>query len=443
MRRGNRGQATNTGLMTLLLMLGNQVRQMDQKPPVTIALVVVQVLLFAAPPDIANLIPPISKACLHPYQIFEHLELSRILWSAFLHADETHIFYNMSSLLWKGAQLEPQLGSFRFLLVIFELLVSSHVITVMLARACVSFAPAFAGQYYSTCAVGFSAVLFAMKVVLNTSSPGWSSVAGISLPTKYVTWAELIYIQLLTPRASFLGHLAGILAGMLHVTLLQRLPLLQSSIRPFSGAGQFADDPYAGTSSNPSPGPRRSARFASKQQQQQQQSNGANSQQHSSGQYGSNTAQAQRQRSWLHTVAWVVMAVLGVLIAVMAGTNPTREDFVRSIGQLTTKSLGQWAGNVVSTWLGTRFTSTTPLNITNFLIFSLAEYKTFYFIGLLSMWIPLDPRLFLFWVIAHSSWARRIAQQYAGQDFGSMQWIQQNLQNPWLWQTIQRFMQAQ
>ena len=38
------------------------------------------------------------------------------------------------------------------------------------------------------------------------------------------------------------------------------------------------------------------------------------------------------------------MAVLGVLIAVMAGTNPTREDFVRSIGQLTTKSLGQWAG---------------------------------------------------------------------------------------------------
>lgn len=55
---------------------------------------------------------------------------------------------------------------------------------VVLAKACVTFAPAFAGQYYSTCAVGFSAVLFAMKVVLNNKSPGWSSVAGISLPTK-------------------------------------------------------------------------------------------------------------------------------------------------------------------------------------------------------------------------------------------------------------------
>ena len=96
-------------------------------------------LLFAAPTDLANLIPPISKACLHPYKVLEvshqsllyvtclltssgltdwllrtppvtvqQLELSRILWSAFLHADETHIFYNMSSLLWKVSPLADQ-----------------------------------------------------------------------------------------------------------------------------------------------------------------------------------------------------------------------------------------------------------------------------------------------------------------------------------------------
>ncbi len=98
-----------------------------------------QVLLFAAPTDLANLIPPISKACLHPYKVLEvsqqsllyvtcllnpsgltdwllrtppvtvqQLELSRVLWSAFLHADETHIFYNMSSLLWKVSPLADQ-----------------------------------------------------------------------------------------------------------------------------------------------------------------------------------------------------------------------------------------------------------------------------------------------------------------------------------------------
>ena len=62
---------------------------------------------------------------------------------------------------------------------------------------------------------------------------------------QYVTWAELIYIQLLTPNASFLGHLAGILAGMLHVTILQRLPLLRSGPTAFTGQGQYANAPNA------------------------------------------------------------------------------------------------------------------------------------------------------------------------------------------------------
>ena len=95
MRRqyGNRGQATKTGMMSLLLMLGNQVRQMDQKPPITLFLVAgkllleqsvvetskhqiymcvaVQVLLFAAPQELAAFIPSISNACLHPYRVLE------------------------------------------------------------------------------------------------------------------------------------------------------------------------------------------------------------------------------------------------------------------------------------------------------------------------------------------------------------------------------------
>ena len=83
-------------MVSLLLMLGNQVRQMDQKPPVTLALVAgeasfpiayetsismclkhvmwcaaVQVLLFAAPQEIASFIPTISNACLHPYKVLE------------------------------------------------------------------------------------------------------------------------------------------------------------------------------------------------------------------------------------------------------------------------------------------------------------------------------------------------------------------------------------
>ena len=62
---------------------------------------------------------------------------------------------------------------------------------------------------------------------------------------QYVTWAELIYIQLLTPNASFLGHLAGILAGMLHLAVLQHLPMLRSGPTPFTGQGHYAHAPNA------------------------------------------------------------------------------------------------------------------------------------------------------------------------------------------------------
>lgn len=48
MRRGTRSQATNTGLVSLLLMLGNQIRQMDQKPPVTLALVAGELVTASA-----------------------------------------------------------------------------------------------------------------------------------------------------------------------------------------------------------------------------------------------------------------------------------------------------------------------------------------------------------------------------------------------------------
>ena len=40
---------------------------------------------------------------------------------------------------------------------------------------------------------------------------------GIAVPLKYAAWLELVLISLITPNASFLGHLCGILAGLLYV----------------------------------------------------------------------------------------------------------------------------------------------------------------------------------------------------------------------------------
>ena len=79
------------------------------------------------------------------------------------------------------------MGSFTFLALVGELLALSHLATVGLAALAAKLLPDLAaGQYYAGCAIGFSAVLFALKVVLSYRTPGWSHVAGFELPTKVV-----------------------------------------------------------------------------------------------------------------------------------------------------------------------------------------------------------------------------------------------------------------
>ena len=65
---------------------------------------------------------------------------------------------------------------------------------------------------------------------------------------QYVTWAELVYIQFISPQASFLGHLSGILAGLTYVTVNHNdLNVFQAvrrlfymGPRPFSGDSRNA-----------------------------------------------------------------------------------------------------------------------------------------------------------------------------------------------------------
>lgn len=39
---------------------------------------------------------------------------------------------------------------------------------------------------------------------------------GIEIPGKYAAWVELIVIHMLVPNSSFMGHFAGILAGIIY-----------------------------------------------------------------------------------------------------------------------------------------------------------------------------------------------------------------------------------
>lgn len=142
----------------------------------------------------------------------------RILASQLLHVDTWHLYYNMTSLLWKGVELESQLGWPGLArLVVWSLL------TAPLFALAASVAIAWAGwpRTLRATTVGFSGVLFSLKVVAN-SNPLRRSVlpfVGIIVPSRLATWLELVIIQLLVPNTSFVGHLGGILSGLAYLSL--------------------------------------------------------------------------------------------------------------------------------------------------------------------------------------------------------------------------------
>lgn len=118
------------------------------------------------------------------------------------------------------------MGSIDFASMVASLLMLSQCATLILAKSLLLFD--YEAPYYNQFSVGFSGILFALKVVLNEhSDANYSVVHGLVIPSKYAAWAELLLIQLFIPDASFIGHLGGILAGIFYVRLR----------RSFSGPG--------------------------------------------------------------------------------------------------------------------------------------------------------------------------------------------------------------
>ena len=228
----------DTVLLNILFMLWQHIGQMERKPPVTIALTLLNVLVFVGVIET----PSVKRVCLRPASILYKGEWQRLVYSAFTHADEYHLYYNMASFLYKGSQLEPLYGSVKFALLIGELILTSGLMYIGCALVLHQqwYAPTMSLSFLmgsrnlmNTCAVGFSAVLFGLKVILTHNAPGWSTVWGVSVPTKFVAWLEMVVIQLVTPNASLIGHVCGILAGWLHVLVIKPILYDVSPIRRY------------------------------------------------------------------------------------------------------------------------------------------------------------------------------------------------------------------
>jgi len=195
----------------MLMMLGfeifSQLQRLPVKPPVTIAFLGINIGIHLDPSmlgynnSIFNWIRGalvghgrgiIADNCLSLghvssyYNRWQTLPWNRVFLSGLIHADDRHLYYNMLSFLYKGIYLEQSMGSVAFLTLVMYSWAASALCYLALNM--------LYGDGYS-CAVGFSAVIFALKYVHNHRSPGRTSVWGISVPTRYAAWLELVVIQ--------------------------------------------------------------------------------------------------------------------------------------------------------------------------------------------------------------------------------------------------------
>ncbi|KAM6444035.1 rhomboid-related protein 4 isoform 1-T3 [Liasis olivaceus] len=204
-------QRRHKGFNTGVLLLLSQLYQVgfNNIPPVTLATLIVNIYIFLQP------LKPLDKACISVSYCLYKKDWHRLYLSAFHHADDWHLYFNMVSLLWKGIKLERRLGStwFGYIIILFSLLVGAVYIFLEVILAELLGDPSYEDQ----CAVGFSGVLFALKVLNNYYHPGGSSnIMGMNVSNKYACWLELVAIHVLNPRSSFAGHLAGILVGLMY-----------------------------------------------------------------------------------------------------------------------------------------------------------------------------------------------------------------------------------
>jgi len=216
--QGRRPDVNVSPAMALLVgQVWQRYEQLPVKPPVTFATAGALIAIHAFPglllpyslEAICLSSPLVLAALRHGYV---EVALQRLFYSALTHADDMHLYFNCTSLLVKGVLLEQRLGSDVFLGFVLYAVAASAVIFVIAGAV-------FADLVDGSCAVGFSAALFAMKVLLDHHDQGDANVWGVRVAARHAAWVEVLLASYVNPRASLLGHLSGVLAGLLWLRL--------------------------------------------------------------------------------------------------------------------------------------------------------------------------------------------------------------------------------
>mmetsp|Transcript_40660 Transcript_40660/g.66112 ORF Transcript_40660/g.66112 Transcript_40660/m.66112 type:complete len:281 (-) Transcript_40660:77-919(-) len=141
--------------------------------------------------------------------VAEH-EWWRAISASFAHTSPLHLIFNMMA-LWNSATMEIHYGWVTYLKYSFLLVLLSMVaVTVFYYLAIHHFERDYYRHVYS---LGYSCVVFGWMMIQCETCGGQMSIFGLRIPARLAPFASLLITQLIVPRASFIGHLSGIIVG--------------------------------------------------------------------------------------------------------------------------------------------------------------------------------------------------------------------------------------
>ena len=156
-----------------------------------------------------------AEVCMAPHWVLNDMQLHRLVTSAFFHGSVIHLGFNVMAFTPMASSLERHLGSVQFahMVALFVLLDSCFHVCLALGAATLGYAS------MRECAIGFSGVIFGLIVVdTHLVAVRERSIFGFfTVPSQWYPLSLLIFIQLLAPNVSFLGHLSGLLVGLTYV----------------------------------------------------------------------------------------------------------------------------------------------------------------------------------------------------------------------------------
>jgi len=172
----------------------------------------------------------VEDTCINPNIMWSHIitALPRYILHSFVHANVLHIVFNSIALIHFSSNFEKHVGS---VLLVYIVLVFTVFIAILYSFTAQVFSIFFISKWMNTCTIGISGVLFSFITIESLQNETVKYINGYEIPSRYNPWILLVFTQLLWPKASFLGHLSGIVVGYLYYKgVFEKIMLTHSTI---------------------------------------------------------------------------------------------------------------------------------------------------------------------------------------------------------------------